>query len=239
MSGVARTVGALARFALAAAATAGLLGLPSVVAGWPSLGLDPAIDARVRYQLLALALAGIVVVVNVASGPSGRRFSRLGQLDAPVAPAPAIGLRPKPGETWRHVGRNFAVVLPVVTAVAVGVQVVAGHPLTVGAVGAALPWAVGLSVSNAIVEESICRFGVVVALIDRFGPRVAVGASAALFGGVHWFGTPGHVLGVVLAGFLGWLLAKSLVETGGMGWALLLHALVDVPIFTAQLAVER
>ena len=42
-------------------------------------------------------------------------------------------------------------------------------------------------------------------------------AVLALFGGVHWFGVPGGIGGVALAGFLGGLLAKSIVETRGIG----------------------
>ncbi len=57
----------------------------------------------------------------------------------------------------------------------------------------ALPWALGLSVANAAVGEGICRYGVLAALADRFGDRVAIVASAVLFGGVHWFGTPGQL----------------------------------------------
>lgn len=223
---------------LVVAATIGLLGLPSLAALGPELGLGPALDGRVRYQALALLLMASVVAICAVVSPTSRRFLRVGQLDAPVTPAPAIGLNPGPGESWRHIGRNFALVLPTVTAVAVGVQVVGGQSLSLSAVAAALPWALALSASNAVVEEGICRFGVVAALADRFGPRVAITASAVLFGGVHWFGTPGGWSGVLLAGFLGWLLAKSLIETGGMGWAVVLHALVDVPIFTAQLALR-
>jgi uncharacterized protein len=35
-----------------------------------------------------------------------------------------------------------------------------------------------------------------------------------------------------LAGFLGWLLAKSIVETRGIFWAWFIHFLQDVIIFT-------
>ena len=230
---------AVGLFVLVATATVGLFGLPSLAARLPSLGLDPTLDARVRYQVLALALTGAVVVVASRVSPGSRRWLSVGRLDAPVAPVRAIGLNPKPGEGWWLIGRNFAIVLPAVTVVAVGFQVVAGQGLSAAAALGALPWAVGLAVANALVEELICRYGVLAALADRFGARTAIAASAVLFGGVHWFGTPGQLPGVLLAGFLGWLLAKSVVETGGIGWALLLHALVDVPILTALLAVGR
>jgi len=36
-----------------------------------------------------------------------------------------------------------------------------------------------------------------------------------------------------MAGFLGWLLARSVVDTRGVFWAWFLHFLQDVVIFTA------
>jgi hypothetical protein len=49
---------------------------------------------------------------------------------------------------------------------------------------------------------------------------------------VHYFGTPGKIPGVLLAGFLGWFLAKSIGETHGFFWAWLIHFLQDVVIIT-------
>lgn len=232
------TAVALIIFGFVTLATVSLVFIPAAVQRLPALGLDAAVDDRLRYQVVALILAAVVVAVGSLACPASRRFLKVGQLDAPVVPARWIGLNPKPHETWLHVGRNFAVILPAVTAVAIWFQVVSGNTLSLASVLHALPWALGLSVANAAVEEGICRYGVLAALADRFGDRVAIVASALLFGGVHWFGTPGHLPGVLLAAFLGWLLAKSMVETQGMGWALLLHALVDVPIITAELSVS-
>ncbi len=62
--------------------------------------------------------------------------------------------------------------------------------------------------------------------------------SAAIFGGVHFFGTPGGVLGVFMAGFMGWLLAKSVLETRGFGWAWFIHFLQDVVIMFALLGTK-
>jgi hypothetical protein len=42
-------------------------------------------------------------------------------------------------------------------------------------------------------------------------------------------------VGVVLAGFLGWFLAKSVLETRGIGLAWFIHFVLDVIIFVAIL----
>jgi len=205
----------------------------------PTFGLPAPLAGRVGYQIAALALTFAVLGVARLLAPGATRLLQRGDLSAPITPAPRVGIKPKPHETWRHIGLNFAVILPLITAVTVGFQVIAGNTLDLGAIAAALPWAIVLSLMNAFTEEMICRYGVLAALLDRFGPRVAVGASAALFGGIHWFGVPGGLPGVLLAGFLGWLLAKSIVETRGVAWALILHTLVDIPIITALLGVNQ
>jgi hypothetical protein len=46
--------------------------------------------------------------------------------------------------------------------------------------------------------------------------------SALLFGIPHYVGTPGQLIGVLVASFLGWFLAKSVLETqawAGPGWS--------------------
>ena len=52
-------------------------------------------------------------------------------------------------------------------------------------------------------------------------------ARAEALGSVHYFETPGGVAGVVLAGFLGCLLAKSIYETRGIFWTWLIHCLPE------------
>lgn len=203
---------------------------PALIDGAPEL------DTRLRHQLVTLPLALLVVLAVRVLLPGGARFFRVGRLDAPVAPVRALGLVPAPHETWRHVGRNFAFVLTAVTAVVVGLQVVRGAELDALRVLRMLPWIVLLAASNAFVEETITRFGVVAPLIDRIGPNATYLASGALFGVAHYAGVPGGLPGVAVAGFLGWLLAKSVGETGGLGWAWFLHLLQDVVIFAALFA---
>ena len=55
---------------------------------------------------------------------------------------------------------------------------------------------------------------------------------AAYFGILHFYGVPYGVVGVLLAGFLGWLLAKSMLETRGLFWAWFIHFWQDVWIFS-------
>lgn len=202
-----------------------------VVPRMPALGISAALDPLLLAQGLSLVVALVVTGLAVWLIPESRAYLRPGNLAAPIEPVPQIGITPKPHETWRHVGTSFAFVLTAVTAVVVGVQV--GWP------GAGLlpllPWIVLLSACNATVEELLTRFSVVGPLTAVLGTR-SRWVAAALFGGVHFWGTPGGFAGVLVAGFLGWLLAKAVQETRGMGWAIFLHFLQDVVIFAALLS---
>ena len=62
--------------------------------------------------------------------------------------------------------------------------------------------------------------------------RGALAATGLLFGLAHHHGNPPGASGVLLAAFLGVLLAKSMIETGGSKWAWTIHWLQDVVIFS-------
>jgi hypothetical protein len=189
------------------------------------------VNSLVLYQLVTLALTAVVLLILFVLGPRHfRRFFHIGQLGAPVEPVRALGINTEGNETWRHVGRNFAVIITVVTLV---YMVFAVRSVGLSADGTRYLWIVPLlAASNAFVEEMITRFGIVVSLEGLVSRPLVLLASAALFGGVHYFGTPGGLIGVAMAGFLGWLLAKSIVETRGVFWAWFIHFLQDVIIIS-------
>jgi hypothetical protein len=62
--------------------------------------------------------------------------------------------------------------------------------------------------------------------------------SAIVFGSAHYFGIPGGITGALMAGFLAWLMSKSIQDTRGIGWAWLVHILQDILIFTVVIAVS-
>jgi hypothetical protein len=70
------------------------------------------------------------------------------------------------------------------------------------------------------------------ALPTRLGKRQVLLLTAACFGLEHYYGNPPGASGVLLAAFLGYVLGKSMLETGGSRWAWLIHWLQDVIIFS-------
>jgi len=80
-------------------------------------------------------------------------------------------------------------------------------------------------------EPNYLDFNVLAFFIDEF------------FGDKHFIGIVtnnvlNEILGVIVAGFLGWLLTKSILETKGLFWAWLIHFLQDVIIFSALLTIK-
>lgn len=73
----------------------------------------------------------------------------------------------------------------------------------------------------------------------RFLPATIFLVSAAIFGVAHYRGVPFGVPGVFLAGVLGFVLAKSVYETGGFFWAWTIHFVQDVIIITTLFMMHK
>lgn len=210
---------------------------PDVIPGvWTTPLIDnDFIDGRLKHQIVTLGLALVVLAITYATAPeNGRRFYRLGNLNAPAGPVKWLDI--KATDRWGKVGATFAVIVSVATAVFIYLNVAQGQALTAGN-ARYLPFILLFSAMNAFTEEAITRFSLVAALYGRVPPAAIYVASALLFGLPHYFGVPGGVIGSLMAGFLGWLLAKSVVETGGGFWAWFIHFLQDVIIFTGLFLV--
>jgi uncharacterized protein len=96
-----------------------------------------------------------------------------------------------------------------------------------------MPLVLLMAATNAWSEEMISRLVVVAGLHGRVSSSAICGISAGLFGLAHFYGTPSGFFGVIASSALGWFLARSMVETKSMGWALFIHFLQDVVIFGA------
>ncbi len=167
-----------------------------------------------------------------------REYFRRGNLSANILPEPIVGIKPKETENWFHFGRNFAIIISIVTAIVIYFQIISEGNNSIRNILAVLPFSIVFALSNSFVEESITRLGVVVVLKDVLKDKTIPIVSALIFGTVHYWGNPGGIFGVILAGFLGWLLAKSILETKGIFWAWLIHFLQDVIIFSALLTIQ-
>ena len=191
-------------------------------------------NLEISYQITVLLLAVIVIcIVYGLAGKEGLAYLNLKRLDGKIRPEPWVGVKPKETETWKNLGVNFAIVITLVTVVVIYFQVVHGGSVSLELFPGGILILV-FALMNAFSEEIIFRFSFV-AVVSKYGysPYVAQGLAAAIFGVVHYFGNPGGIPGVLMAAFIGWFLAKSILETKGFFWALTIHFLQDVVIFSA------
>ena len=151
-----------------------------------------------------------------------------GQLDAPAEPVRFLFDKPMP---WTRFGAILCVAISLGT---LAFLVIAGRPSlgTLLAVAPLLPFVLLFAVMNAFSEEMSYRAAPLATLHDEVGKGQALLVTAAFFGIWHYYGVPYGVIGVVMAGILGWLLGKSMLETKGFFWAWFIHFLQDVMIFS-------
>lgn len=187
------------------------------------------------YQLITLGVS--VAAILALYFVKGRKldFLKIGSLQAKARPIKLLGV--KDGESWLQVGGTFAVIISAIT----GAFLFLGYGGQLANVGVtswllALFIALPLSAINSFNEEIITRWTIVEGLTGRFA-RYAPWVSAVIFGTVHYFGVPGGLVGSVMAGFLAWLLARSIQDTKGVGWAWFIHFCQDVLIFTVTIAI--
>ena len=201
-------------------------------------GLSTKINKQILYQ--SITLLGTMVFLFalwLTKKNTFKAYFRKGNLSADILPEPFMGIQPKTNENWIHLGRNFSIIISVVTAIVIYFQLIGGNGISIGTMVSMLPFSIVFALSNSFVEESITRLGVVVVLKDAVKDRTIPFVSALLFGSVHYWGNPGGILGVLVAGFLGWFLTKSIIETKGIFWAWWIHFLQDVIIITAILSM--
>ncbi len=94
-----------------------------------------------------------------------------------------------------------------------------------------LPWVIGVAVLNAANEEFQFRCVPLAHLRNILPAAEAVLLTAVYFGIGHYSGQPSGPIGMVMAGFAGWIWGKSMIETRGFAWAFTIHMVQDIVIF--------
>jgi membrane protease YdiL (CAAX protease family) len=152
-----------------------------------------------------------------------------GNLAAPAQPIPFLGLRkPIP---WTVFGPALLVVFGVALPLFLYFTV---HPdfTAAGRILHFLPWILLIAALNAANEEFQFRSVLLAHLRNVVSPPEAVLLTAVLFGLGHYYGQPSGPIGVLMAGFAGWIWARSMIETRGFAWAFFIHMVQDIVIFS-------
>jgi membrane protease YdiL (CAAX protease family) len=187
-------------------------------------------------QLIQIIFTLIVLVVTWAVlRRSQAIFLRIGQVDAEMEPVRWLGIHK--GQRWTTFGWIFASVFAGGTMLFVALAY--GKYLhNFGRILPLLPLAIIFAAINAFTEEFTYRAPLLGATHELLGKQPALWINATFFGFAHYlYGAPGGLPGFLMTAFVGYMLGKSMIETRGAFWALLIHMLADIPIFVLYVLV--
>lgn len=210
-------------------ATAILLRGSEIVKNWRYAFSENAyIDYQIKYQSLLLVTAFVVLVLTYFLNKENfTSLFSIGNINARTEELSLFGI--KKGDKWLETGLSLSLIITLVTAIFMYFQLkqyAVNWQLLLQGMG----WIVLFSLTNSFGEEAIYRIGIVSPLKGLIAPITVFLISAVLFGVPHFGGMPSGVIGVVMAGVLGFVLAKSVYETNGIFWAWFIHFLQDVVI---------
>ncbi len=178
----------------------------------------------------ALLFVSTLLLVLLGPGRLGRQTLRLTWGDGEATADPdLVTLFRQP--SWRRLGPFWAVGVSIGTSAAMWFAI-QPDAAALARLLPVFPVVLVLAATNAFNEEFLFRNVPLAALPTRLGKRQVLLLTAACFGLEHYYGNPPGASGVLLAAFLGYVLGKSMLETGGSRWAWLIHWLQDVIIFS-------
>ncbi|MBK9210046.1 MAG: CPBP family intramembrane metalloprotease [Anaerolineales bacterium] len=219
-------------------AAAGIFALRPVTAKIKTvLNQNSVVDFQIKFQSLQLILTAVVLLLTYLLNPENfARFFRMGDVNAHISKITWLGVTGN--ETWLEIALTLGLYITIGTGIFMFFQLKkAGVDYRYFLFS--LLWSIPFSMANAFSEEAIFRIGIVSPLYGIFSVSVIVLISGVVFGAPHYFGMPSGIVGALMAGFLGWLLAMSLVETQGLLIAWAIHFAQDVVIITSMILMSR
>jgi len=183
----------------------------------------------ISLHLLRLTPAAIILSFLLLTGRTRQHFFLVkGDPYAILEKSSLVSTR-KP-EPWIKIALIFTLVfVSVAVLFMVGAYGVSGE--TFASNWPLIPVVLLIAMMNGFNEEFTLRAAPLGELEPVIGKSNSLKTTAAYFGLGHYYGFPSGVIGVILSGFLGWFLGKSMLETKGLYVAWLVHFLTDVPIF--------
>ena len=194
----------------------------------------PLLQQVLGEQTLKLVQLLVIIGVLLLLGLRRREFYLVtGQTGAPVEPVRWLGIRG--GTSWAR----FGPLLALIGCLVFGASLIPGMlrldlPGALVRVLPLLPAVLLFAATNAIYEEVVIKAAPLSQLEPVVGRSLALFLVAAVFGLSHFterYFLPGT--SVIFPALLGYLLAKSMLETRGIGMAWRIHFVLDVVIFGA------
>ena len=189
------------------------------------------INSQLKYQLLLLGVSMLVLfAIYLVNEAHFFAFLAPGNIVAPAKGVAWLGI--EEGESWLGLGTSLSFFITLATSTFVYLQFRKSGG-DIKRLVPYLPWVLLFSLTNSFSEEVVYRLGIIVPLFGIIDTPYILLISAVAFGAPHLRGMPNGIVGALMAGLLGWLLAKSVIETNGIFWAWFIHFLQDIVIFSA------
>lgn len=188
-----------------------------------------ALSSIVTHLLRLLPALSILLILCLIGRKRVDFFLIKGNINALVEPSKLIGMK-KP-EPWTRIGSIFLVVFTVGTLLFLIFTTNYSFDDFIRAVPL-IPVAILIAAINAFNEEFTLRAAPLSEARNFIGKQWSLAITTSFFALGHYYGVPNGILGVLLSGFLGWFLGKSLLETKGFFWAWLIHFVPDIIIFS-------
>ncbi|MFO7698461.1 MAG: CPBP family intramembrane glutamic endopeptidase [Anaerolineae bacterium] len=174
-------------------------------------------------------LATMLPVARAVLGSRQAFFLAAGAWDAPLEPVRWLGIRA--GERWSGFGFIFGSIFAggsLLFVVLAYLPLWRNLPAALGMV----PLAVLYALLNGLAEELTMRAPQLGAVHEVLGRGPALAMLSVYFGLAHvLYGMPNGAVGFLMVALVGYLFGKSMLETRGSRWAVLIHAAADVPVF--------
>jgi len=185
----------------------------------------------VAYIGIRLIISAFVALTLFGSGIGCKELYLVrGEPNAEAKPSRLLHDIAKEHTPWTRVIGKWIPYFIIILLVVVGIQTRPNMSQVLQAVRF-LPFITAAAAINAFNEEFQFRSMILARTIYVVGSQQAIYLSAVFFGLQHYFGSPGGIFGVLMAAYLGWISAKSMVETKGFVWAFLIHFVGDFLIY--------
>ncbi len=183
-----------------------------------------------NYVYQAITLLVVILIILLFKKVYGSKYFKIGKLNAQASSFKFFGI--SKDDNWKSIGITFSFIITIVTSIVIYLtNQELFYEVGMTTIFLSFLIALPLSILNSFNEEVITRWTIIEAFGDK--SKIAPYISGLIFGIPHFFGVPGGILGAVLSFILGVLLAKSIQDTKGIGWAVFIHMLQDIIIFTA------
>ncbi len=193
------------------------------------------VDYMLKYQVFALIIALLTMMVVLALNPDSKEFLSIGQLNKIASKEKWLGINGK--SSWALNGLHLLLFISTATAIFMFLAVKHTNSINNFHWGI-LPFVFLFSLTNAFSEELIFRFGIIGGLFNHFPDLAIIIISALAFGIPHFFGNPGGIIGVFMSAILGYVLCKATIETKGLSIAFIIHFIQDIIIFIALMMMN-